>query len=803
MNRGEWTAQTPTQASSFWGAQPNDNHVGELKAKDEALDRLRVESEKLKADLHTEIEKLKTENENARTHAAGETRVLYEQIEAMKAATAQAKTDADATLKEKDMTIERLKEDVEGREHNIEERDATIADLNHQLEAEKTKVPAKPTPADLVPGMNPWYVSSLERFITMLCKEESEPEVDGKVNLFKAFLRSESAIRGIEYHDTPPLAQVPNTINSRQPEQTEFPRSRPNTSAQTQGLNVQIPPESPADDDYEISPGGRPIFRPKGARPVSESIPAQQHFSLTSYSTTSPTLPSSIDNFSNQPTVQSPEEQPQPQYQAYVPPAGNPSKDAAPSIHRQSMSVANFSSGTSPSASGIGRDEIFFGVDKPETSKATNKPTSSDNKTADVSVPPPLSLSTSRSASAAPPSRAAPASSLADLLPSSVIPAGPNHLVEELRTRVADVKTDPSKLEELTKAWEKSASLIRRKNDSARRARQEESEERNEDLFNNNEISYAEISQLEADVKEKEAALKAQEDRDEYKSYVEAVFDPIYDGLQAEIKTLTDLYIQGESMLPKSVAGVKSLQDSEAPNTADCLELLMDIHEQIEKRHERVVLTVAERDKRYKKTEIQPLYAAGNIARMKTVEKHFEGAEKQAVLRAKRERGERVGELVDIAEEIVIGAVGIEQGEIDRILDAIKQLEDGKGEEELLSRAHTVLKSLKLSSKTLLKLFNKLEIELNNSVLNAEIAEARAASADAAKIQELESEKLAGAKRMTDEYERRVTVLDQDNEEIETLIVSKGGEVQLSEEQEKEKRLKTALEEAKRRNGHI
>lgn len=817
MNEGGWNAQTPTQASSSWEHQTNAKHAAELKAKDEALERLRTdfdkeradlhaEIEKLKAELHADIEKLKAEGETARAHTLSETNVLNEQIGAMRAKAEQAKTEVDGLVKEKDMTIERLKEDVEGKEHNIEERDATIAELRRQLDAEKTKELPKPKPADLIPDINPWYAGSLERYIAMLHNEANEPEIDGKMKTFKAFLRAESGIRGIEYFDAPPPApaQTVEPPNLHKLDQPSISQGTPDASIRRQSLNVHVPQETPVEEDYDYSPGGRPILKRNATLPSNENMQNQQRFDPSGPSTTVPTPTSSIDDDSNSTPVQSPpEEQSKQVYIAYAPPAAVPSNEPAPLAHKPTMSFGNIPPVSLGSGPTKGHDEIFFGAHEPEASKPASRPTSSDSTTADIPVPAPLSFSTNRPASTAPPARRVPVNTLADLLPAHIIPARPNHLVEELRNRLADTKSDPNTLEELTKAWEKSASLTRRKNDNARRTRQEENEEHNDDLFNNNEISYAEMNQLEDEFKQKEGELKAQEDRDEYKNYVETVFDPVFDATQAEIKSITDLYIEAENLLPTSAAGVKSLEGGDVPSTKDCLELLKDLHMQIELRHERVVNTVAERDKRYKKTETQPLYAAGNIARMKTMEKHFENAEKQAALRAKREKAERVGELVKIAEEVVVGAVGIEQGEIDHIVAAVKALEDGEGDEEMLDRARSTLKTLKASSKTLLGIFNVLEIELNNSVLDAEIAQLKAEAADATRLQELENEKVAGAKKMTDEYERRVSVLDQDEAEIEALFKAKGGNSELSEEQEKERRMKMALEEAKRRNGEL
>ena len=55
---------------------------------------------------------------------------------------------------------------------------------------------------------------------------------------------------------------------------------------------------------------------------------------------------------------------------------------------------------------------------------------------------------------------------------------------------------------------------------------------------------------------------------------------------------------------------------------------------------------------------------------------------------------------------------------------------------------------------------------------------------------------------LNDEFTRRIGVLDQDRKEVKQLTKPRSGSVGTSDEEEKEKRLKAALEEAKRRNGH-
>jgi hypothetical protein len=831
IDEGAWEVSqlTPTQPSGPWGAQARDDVVSsaklsapgytvELKAKDDVIAQLRIESEREKSALHAEIGTLKADSwklqsdfEAAKTYAAAEADVLRAQIETMRIAADQASINSDASRKETGLTIERLKEDVEGKEHNIEECEKTIVDLRRQLEAEKTKEVPEPTPAALIPDMDPWYASSLERYIAMLRGEAHEPQIEGKIRIFKAFMKVESDVRGIEYYDAArPVSIVePEILHNAEARS----RATSNTSVRRQDLSVQVPQESSPTEDYDYSPGGRPILPRTQTLPPTENVQVQPPVASPSVqSTTILTPTSSVDDDSNKTPVQPlPEEQSLSQYKAYVPPTSMPI-DTALASHRHTMTFPNVPAVPSPSvrSDSKGHDEIFFGAHQPRVQKSASKPSSSE---LDIPVPAPLTLNPRRPPSAAaapPPAKDDPDKVLARLLPSHIDPSHSSRLMENLKGSIARIETGSDKTDELTKSWEKSASLGRRKLDDARRKRQEDNEEHNDDLFNGNEISYAEMNQLEDEFKQEEAELKAQEDKDEYKSYVDAVFNPVFDKSQAEIKAFVDLYVEAERLLETSTSAMKSMEVPDAPHTEDCLELLKILHEHIEKRHDKVIHIVAERDKRYKKTETQPLYAAGNISKMKSVEKQFENAEKQAVLKAKREKAERIGGLVSLAEDIVVDAVETEQKEIDSIIAAIKALDDGTGDPGILTRAHDTLRVLKSSSKALLYLSNALKTELNDAVIDAEIAAVKAESADKARLQELEKEKSEGRKKLISEFERRVTVLEQDEGEIEELLkrkygIWKGGVEKGvgTEEAEREKRLRMALEKAKRRNGDV
>jgi hypothetical protein len=793
----------------------NHQYADQLAAKNELIGRLHADSERERADLNRERDSLHAELAMLRTH----NQKLESDLEAM----SQANASSDASVKETGLTIERLREDVEGREHNIEERDNAINELKRQLETEKTKSLPKPTAADLVSDIDPWYIGSLERYITMLRGEASEPQIESKIKIFKAFVEAESRIRGIDCYNTLPPTAIPEPGVSYQPEQAARSRGASNASPARHDLTIQIPQESPTDDEYVYSPGGRPMMMmPKITHPPVENVRAQPnvassvapttvltptgqpHVASSVASTTILTPTSSVDDDdSNKTPVQSPPEEPQ--YQAYIPPAPIAS-DHVPPTHRHTMFFQNIPGMASPpgrSNSG-GHDEIFFGVDKSEV-QSSSRQTRSDSTTSDIPIPAPLALSPRRPVSTTP-TRKDPIGILAELVPNQINSVRPNNLVEKLRTKLQDVDSQADKTKELMRTWEKSASLNRRKKDDARRKRQEEDEEHNNELFDSNEITYAELNQLENESKHKEGELKAQEGREEYQDYMGTVFSTVYHGLQAEIKVLMDLYVEAENLLRTSGSGMKSLGDPDVSTTAECLGLLKDIHKQIEERHESLVQSVADRDRRYKKTETQPLYVAGDITRMKSLEKHFENAEKQATLKAKEEKVDRMGELISLVEDIVFAAVSTEQAEIDRIVTAIKELDNGTADSELLSRAQDTIVALKLSSKALLTLFNVLEIDHNNAVLDVDIAQAKAEGADAGRLQELEGEKQRDAQKMTEEFERRVSILNQIESEVAEMVQMKrkaaNGDEKDSEDTERDRRLRVALEEAKRRNGH-
>ncbi|KAF2196022.1 hypothetical protein GQ43DRAFT_282955 [Delitschia confertaspora ATCC 74209] len=879
-----WEAaqETPTQRTGGGIAiTQGPDHAAELRTKDEAYARLQADAqrekvelkagiEKAKADaerekleLRSQIERARVDAEVAKSRFETDQRGWAEQTEQLRAEAEKLKSDIttkDSDLKESNRTLERLKEDIEGKEKTIAAQDMTIRDLRKQLQ----EIPP-PQPRELIPDLDPWYAASLDRFITMLRQEASEPALEDKIKVFTTFLATESHVRGLEYHSaTPPapasVSPAVNPVSAIEPESAGISRISSIKSSKQQGLHVTTPAQSFSVEEGEYSPGGRPILRKESIVRSDASLPTQQSIiaspryeegvpqagfqqdlshlirnrtdgmppgtgnsagsgarssiggvnsAIFTQSATIITPSSTGDDFDR--IIQSPSEQPtKPQYQPYVP---------GRSDHRHSLSIA---SASFPSPINSKHDEIFFEEVEPQSaSKSTSRPRTSTLATEDIPIPAPLSVKTSTTQL----KTKKPDSTLASLLPNKIVHPAPNLRLQPLRQKALSIPSISTSIQPLLQTFDKSAAVLRAKNDRERQKRQEESETRATQLFDDNEISYADIGAIEDEFREREAARKEEEIRGEYNGFVREVFERCYGGIVEEIGVLGEVQREVEGLIGRSVCGVEALEmqgdGKERPaTTLQCIEMLREIHELVELRQDSMVDMIREKERRFKRSQIQPLYARGDIKQMKTLERNFEGKEKESVCKVLEEKADRIAHLVRICEEGVVKAVESEQTICDKILAAVQSFNAKTNEDkEVLKRAGETFRAVKEESKALLGLFHALELELHDRVLAAEIANAKAEGNDPARLKELEMELKEGRMKLEMEWRRRVKVLEGDVKEFEGILRDKctdagtdagtdggrdaGRERGDSVEEERERRLRAALEEAKRRNGEV
>lgn len=201
-------------------------------------------------------------------------------------------------------------------------------------------------------------------------------------------------------------------------------------------------------------------------------------------------------------------------------------------------------------------------------------------------------------------------------------------------------------------AWDTKAKKIRAEHEKDRQSRQTESEQRIDALFNDDEIGYGDISELEEEFKRTEAARKTSEDRAEYSTFVDEVFNAVWTRLHFEIDQLTPMYDKHTSLAHETLAGKEMFEAAEGQYAlAPTMSTLLTIHQKLEIRHQKAFEAVLERDRRLKETEMAPWYTLGNVTKVKQLEKQFDRAEKKAIVEYCKQRDARANRLMDVLDQ--------------------------------------------------------------------------------------------------------------------------------------------------------
>lgn len=629
--------------------------------------------------------------------------------------------------------------------------------------------------------------------------------------------------------------QVAPSMNDRQSPQPE--RSMPITGEKPLGSGERRQNQSIS---TEVTPASSPYKLFRGSTVPAVSEPAAQSIILT------PTTSASGEDFPRD----GPEQEHSTAQPAYKPYTGGSSEDI-PRFDVEPSAVRP-SPGHLASSSALRRkhEEIFF-EEPPASNSFFGRPapeqTSMPEQTSDAIRPYPSSPSVTQrgpqdpfpaddsiigspfgvqtsqdpiSAIRAPSPEHAPITApsfhdsvtniLLESLSSTIVQNPPPHpRLSVIGASASQLTSDYTYIASLTSTWEAGAAQLRSRLGSERRQRLEETEARNEELYNDNEIDYAEMNQLDEDFRTQEAAREAQEAKAEYQSYVDGVFGVVFGRLQRELGTLVPLSVEVEAMLAEqAVGGIVALSRAEEgkgappPTIVHALEILLLLNQKIEERHAKLAAAVADRDRRYKRTKVAPLYAAKKIAQMKQAERHFEQAEKQAVVKAAGEKELRVRRLMEVVDEAARRGVGDNQDDGERILELVREMgeQDGSGDsaewKEALEQARLVEMALAESSKALMRDFHTVEVETNNAEYASEVAKAKAEGADNDAFGRLETQKTAEDKKLEKEFQSRIKMIDEDLKDAEKVISEMEG-------MKGNHRMVKALEDAKRRNGEI
>jgi len=375
-------------------------------------------------------------------------------------------------------------------------------------------------------------------------------------------------------------------------------------------------------------------------------------------------------------------------------------------------------------------------------------------------------------------------------------------------------------------AWDTKAKRQRDSNERARHARQVESEQRIDALFDDHEIGYGDISELESGFKRSEAARKADEDRGEYQTFVSEVFNVVWTRLHYEIDQLAPHHQSYSAMLNDTTAG-KDMFNLSSDNfaLAPTMDSLLTLHQKLEIRHQKAFEAVLERDRRLKKVELSPWYSLGNVAKVKQLEKQFDVAEKKAILDYCRQRDIRANSLMDKLDQNTLRGVGANQDYMEMVMKAVRRIasgrafasqpgssEPGAGLEDV-TKAESITKALATSSEQIVQTFHVADMLLNAADYELSVAKARLEGADMATLQNLKEERAKEDQKLMRDLEHRLALIREDSrrthDEIVKLLLFLGvqsGHAEVSAGALKpsdpghEERLQKALEEAKRRN---
>ncbi|EXJ96394.1 hypothetical protein A1O1_01520 [Capronia coronata CBS 617.96] len=363
--------------------------------------------------------------------------------------------------------------------------------------------------------------------------------------------------------------------------------------------------------------------------------------------------------------------------------------------------------------------------------------------------------------------------------------------------------------------WDRTNREVRKQQDAECRSRQEESEAHIDALFNDNEIGYADIADLEAEFKLSEAERRYHENKEELESFTAQVFAPVTERLEKEIAELTTTYTLAMDLLDLESASASQYfwRKKEKLLMSEVMCDLLALFNKIELRHRKVAEAHVERERRRKHLEMTVLYTNGDAAGVKQLEKDFATAEKMQVLHEAREKDTIANRLMDAFDRAIVRGLGDNQTFIDGILTRLQDLRktippagpsgrdphrETDAARDTLSLAQSVVETVMADSRKILALSNEAEGLLNDADYAVSVADARVANADKVTYSNLESEKAKEDAKLREEMHSRISSVTKAPAEAVTLIQELLDRI--GHDPDHQERMRKALEAAKQRN---
>lgn len=645
------------------------------------------------------------------------------------------------------------------------------------------------TVVDPYEDLDPWFKSSLTRYVAMLRKEAVADSDEERYKIFTAFTAKETKLReilyGVEHEPKSPKGEdvssckptpIPQQSAEKQEDQPMPQPSAPVESGLIPVESEQDVPESTytAEDfeDGEYSPGGRPII-PRLHTPNNLERPAtqppghlasrltdtgNQHGGQDQFSRSSsvpPSINSEIHTQTFAPLTTNP---PQPIYTPFRyiegPQRGSddlaldkPAYQAYSDLRQASAESGRVMANALDSDTKKGTNirvsspahnehsETFIGLirEKSVTYKKRRPHRSSS--------PPPLPPSLRQG-------RPDPVNDMRSMVSSPLAKQSESSWHVTTKKSLEQYSDDFAYIQEAFSTWETTAKTRRQNLDKERMQRQEESEAHVDSLFNGKEIGYADINVLEEEFRQAEARVQLDEERQELDDFIKNVFNPLDERLGREITALLDLYESALSQLSHENSKIKDSGDRH--NLSHTMNIVNNIYRNLEMRYQKRLNTAFDRERRRKKAERRPLVFMGDSAALKKLDNEFDQMEKRNIFEAAKDRDERANRLMDAFDDAIMHGLGENQSLLDDMSAKVKKVDASHLQltslsesevEQILKSVSTMVDSLRRDSESILHNFGIADSTLNNADYRLSVAEARYMNADHDVFRRLNAEK--------------------------------------------------------------
>lgn len=657
------------------------------------------------------------------------------------------------------------------KEHRQSQVSATADTPAKEPEAAKVEVKY----LDPYEDLDPWFKSSLERYVTMLRKEAVADSDEEKYKIFTNFVAKETKLREVLYNVEPEEKKKPEPP-ATPPAPRETKPASPTPVIDSGLIPVESEePRTPVEDgshsstedgdDIAYSPGGRPILsrrpaakkspatrRPQRSASNPGTRPAQGPQGLLHSGTfaSDPTArpvsvpPPITKPFTPQPQQMQPliAEPPQPAYTPFrysegpqrnadVLNAQGTAYQAYSALRQASAESGRAMANPAPPASQGPRGEFSGPIDETFLGIIREKSVSYRGK--HPALLPGAGIE-----------------ALGALIPNPFPKPESNSEILTVQREMEKFTDDFSYIKEEVDRWETSAKERRAKLEKARLEREQASEERIDGLFNDKEIGYADINKLEDEFRQSEARTQLEEERQELENFIRQVFNPLDKRIREEIVELRALLQRAMDDLTATARSPNGHAIWRRYQVSHTMKVILALSGKLEKRFQHRLDIALDRERRRKKAERRPLVYLGDSRALKTLDGDFEKMEKQNVVDAAKDRDHRANQLTDLFDEAILFALGGHQRLVDDILGKAKRL-DGKAivrsslsenDKELILRSISALvKGVVDDAESMLTSVKEADTMLNDADYSVSVAQARFSNASEDVYERLAEEK--------------------------------------------------------------